>query len=395
YDACAAYVPFYELQDTNAHSLSVACACQDTAIDLSARLRPYTQVRQLVFRCEARHFDQIPRMPAVTHLTSEVITPNILAFPNLEVYHNKTYLEQPVPNQILFLPKLREVVLFNATRFSSLLGTKPLEVFKMSFQNTASHRIQLPPNLHTLKNLTALNIQDIDLALFSNFEHLQSLQSLRLSRVLWARIPQTPGQWPRLKSLELSEVRLRGQIPDIFEHLDSLQRVYISETNVSARSFIHICKAPNLKALTLSFCELETIPDEIGQLSNLHTLIITTEQHSIANTLTLPASAANLTSLKSVFLSTNARQFPPALLKLSNTLESIAIKDEIGSIPPEIGNFSRLKVLKLNNCGLSSLPPEIQQLAGTLEELHLAGNQFDQPSRQQIARWLPGTAIFF
>jgi Leucine-rich repeat (LRR) protein len=394
-DICNSYIPFYEQQDSNASSISIECTCQDSFVDLSTKLLPYSDVTSLNFNCNSSQFDLIPTMPSVTHLTSDITTGNIQAFPNLEVYRNNTFMDRPLAYQILFLPKLKEVVLFNAISFPEMISTKSWDVFRMTFQNTGTHTIELPANLNTLTNLKELNIRNIRLALFTGFDNLTSLESLKMSNVLWARIPSTPNQWSKLKTLEVSEVELRGNLPDIFDGLDSLKSIYINETEVSTTSQQNIYKAPNLKELTLSYCELDPIPDEIGNLTSLSKLIITTEQNSINTPITLPSTVSNLINLKSVFVSTNYDQFPTVLLTLNNTLESIAIQDNIGSVPPEIGNFTVLKTLTLRNCGLSSLPSEIQDLSNTLDKLYLSGNSFDEETKQQIEAWLPNTAIYF
>lgn len=394
-DDCEAYVPFYEQFDTLATKLKVECGCKDSIVDLNNKLGPYTKVSSLDFKCDVKQFDLIPKMPSVKHLISEVITENVLAFPNLEVLENKTFMENPLPVELMFLPDLKELILFNPKDFPSILGTKPLEVFKVTFQNTATESVELPNNFHNLRNLKELNIYNIDRALFSNFEYLAGLECLRLSNVLWGRIPRTANQWPLLKTLEVSNVDIRGGVPDIFEGKDSLTSVYISETELSTNEQLHIFKAPNLQELTFSFCELGPIPDEIGDLTSLAHLIISTDQHSINNSITIPATIGNLVNLKSIFISINSDQFPSALLELKNTIESVAVKDEIGSLPTSIGDFSVLKTLKLSHCGLNSLPDEIKNLANTLEELHLTGNSFDESTKQQIEEWLPDTEIFF
>ena len=173
--------------------------------------------------------------------------------------------------------------------------------------------------------------------------------------------------------------------------MEYLEKVYISKTSVTTNTIRHICATPNLQELSLSFCALETIPDEIGNLSNLNKLTISTSSNSSNIPIELPFSIGNLNNLESIFISLNANQFPVALLGLKNTIVSISINDNIGTIPAEIGEFGVLKVLALNNCGLSNLPAEIQALANTLEELHLVGNNIDDPTKNQIRSWLPNT----
>ncbi len=396
-DSCSSFIPFYEQQDANALSLSIHCDCLGEGVDLSNQLMPYTNVVDIDFNCDAAHFDLIPTMNSVKSLTSNITTENITsAFPYLEVYKNKSYTKEPLARELIFFGNLREVVLLNAVNFPNIIATKSWDVFKMTFERTSEHTFELPSNLSALRNLKELTIRDIESVVrFTNYENLSGLEHLKLSNILWVGIPETPNQWSNLKTLQVSDVELRGSrtIPDIFENMDSLKSIYISGTEVTNNTQRHISKAPNLKELTFSFCEMESIPDELGDLSSLDKLIIATEQNAVD--VTLPLSIGNLINLKSIFVSTNSDEFPVALLGLNKTLESITIKDDIGTIPPQIGDFTALKELKLENCGLTSLPSEIQNIASTLEKISLGGNNFSAAAKLQIEAWLPNTEIGF
>ena len=81
---CSTIVPFYELQDTSSKSLFVQCDCLNSSLDIGPVLNNYTQVQSLGFNCNEDKFDQIPNMPSVESLISNVITSNVLAFQNLK-----------------------------------------------------------------------------------------------------------------------------------------------------------------------------------------------------------------------------------------------------------------------------------------------------------------------
>lgn len=396
-NSCDSFIPFYEQQDVNASSLSVHCDCLEADVDLNKQLMAYEDVVNIDFNCDAAYFDQIPTMNSVLSLTSNITTQHIIsAFPYLEVYKNKSYTKEPLARELAFFGNLREVVLLNVVNFPDFLATASWDVFKMTFESSTEQTIELPSNLSALRNLKELSIRNINVARFTNYENLTSLEHLELSNVnRWVSIPETANQWSNLKTLQISDVELRGSrtIPDIFENMNDLESVYISGTEVSTNTQIHISKAPNLKELTFSFCELEAIPDELGDLENLNKLIIATEQTNV--NITLPLSIKNLSNLKSIFVSTKSNQFPVALMGLKSTIESIAIKDDIGTVPSEIGDFTALKELKLEYCGLTSLPSEIQNIADNLEKLSLVGNDFDNAVKQQIEGWLPNTEIGF
>lgn len=393
-DECDSFVPFYE-QNPAASILRLNCDCLDSLVDIGAELAMFDKVERFYFDCGSSEFDLIPRMPSVTHLTTEVTTANILAFPNLEVLENKVFMKQALSQQILFLGKLRALILYNAINIPTNIRSRPLEVFSLTYQNTSTQKIQLPTNLNRLSNLKELNLRDLDIALFSGYEELINLEYLRLSNLTWGRIPQTPDQWPKLRELDLYEVDIRGQFPDIFAGMDSLETVYIGKTELPTIAQQRLYQAPNLQELTLSHCEMGEIPNEIGNLSSLKKLIILTDQNTLNTPISLPITVENLHQLKSIYISTNTDQFPLGLLKLKNSLEDITIKDEIGSIPSEIGDFVALKSLNLQDCALTSLPPEIEKLAQSLQVLRLSNNNFDASTQAQIKAWLPNTEVTF
>jgi Leucine-rich repeat (LRR) protein len=280
---------------------------------------------------------------------------------------------------------------------SYFLENRTLDVFKMTYQFTEGKDIVLPSNLSTLSKLKELNIIDISLALFSNFENLESLGHLKVINASIGRIPQSTNQWPALKTLELSNVTIRGagHIPDIFVQMDSLQEIYIGETRITTTAQKNIYKSPNLKELTFSFCEISAIQPEIGNLTSLEELIITADQTNNVAPVYIPQTIGSLVNLKSIFLSTGGTEFPAVLLGLKSNLESLALADDIGIVPTAIGDFTNLKELSFPNCGLSNLPSTIQNLSGTLLTLNISGNNFSESTKQQLALWLPSTQIIY
>ncbi|NJN77109.1 MAG: hypothetical protein HC803_01250 [Saprospiraceae bacterium] len=226
--------PFYEIIDTNSTSLQIACECDNHLIDLSTQLLPYGNIWSLHYLCDTEQFDKIPTMPNVTHLTSEVLTANVLAFPNLEVFRNESFMETPLPYQLRFLTKLREMTLYNVSSFPNILGDIPLETFKLSYERTALHpTISVPSNLSQLKNLTELSLKNMDLVLFTDYENLQDLEHLSIKNTTLARIPSSPNQWSKMKTIEMTEVDFRGNLSNFFGDMDSLKTAYFSEMQLN------------------------------------------------------------------------------------------------------------------------------------------------------------------
>lgn len=394
-EICDTFEPFYETTDSNSIVLQIKCPCASEILDLTTKLVPYANVQSMIYDCDAERFEQIPSMPSVTRLSSKVMTGNIRAFPNLEIFRNNGIMETPLAYELISMPNLKELSLFNVTQFPDVLGTRPLEKFKMAYENTAAYNIIAPNNLNQLANLKELVLTNMDVVSFVNFENLASLESVKVDKTNIIRFPTVTNQWSKLRHFELSEITMRGGTPNFFQNADSLETIYLSEMEISENLQENIYQSPNLKSLTISYCDFNSIPESIGNLTSLESLIITTDQNQINNTITLPSSIGNLRNLKSILISLNSNQFPNAIMNLTASLESISIQDNIGNVPAAIGNFELLKILKLTNCGLTNLPLEIQNLSNTLEKLYLTGNNFNETTKQQIQNWLPNTDIYF
>ncbi len=394
-EVCDDFEPFYETTDSNSTALQINCPCETKTFDLSTKLVPYSNVQSLIYDCDIERFEQIPMMPSVTRLSSNIMTSNITAFPNLEVFKNNTIMETPLAYELISMPNLKELSLFNVTQFPDVLGTRPLENFKMVYENTPSYMVTVPNNLYQLANLKELVLTNMDIVSFINFENLASLESIKIDKTNIIRFPNLNNQWSKLRTFELSEITMRGGVPNFFGNADSLETIYLSEMELSENLQERIYQTPNLKALTISYCDFNSIPENIGNLTTLESLVITTNQDQVNTSISLPTSIDNLINLKSILVSLNSNQFPSEIMGLTNTLESISIQDNIGHLPAGIRNFDVLKTLKLTNCGLTNLPSEIQNLADTLEKLYLTGNNFDEITKQQIQNWLPNTDIYY
>lgn len=393
--SCEFYTPFYEQVDTNATALLVECDCQDTAVDLGARLLPYRQVERLSFGCSADYFDDVPLMLSVREMTSEVVTANVLSLPNLRTLKNRTYLETGLPANLFFLDSLREVVLYNALSFPDILGSMPLDRFAMTFRPLPDRNVLLPANLGALTNLQELHVDGMEIAIFTGTETLDGLRKLTLSETTWGRIPQAENIWPNLQRLELDKVDIRGQPPAGLANMEALTTIFVSNSELSTSDVVRLTLPPNLETLALRFCDFELLPEELGNLTRLRDLTISVSADSPDISLQLPATLDQLDSLRAVSLQIRADEFPPELLGLSASLERLVLRDPIGSVPDAIGDFIRLKTLHLTNCALTGLPATIANLADTLEELRLTGNSIEAPMQAQIRAWLPNTDITF
>ena len=117
-----------------------------------------------------------------------------------------------------------------------------------------------------------------------------------------------------------------------------------------------------------------TIPPELGQLSSLDVLDLSTNEL----TGTIPPELGQLSSLRLLWLHNNALMgpTPPELGQLSNLTQLWLFDNALtGLIPPELGQLSSLTGLLLDDNELTgAIPPELVQLS-SLTVLWLGGNE--------------------
>ncbi len=126
-----------------------------------------------------------------------------------------------------------------------------------------------------------------------------------------------------------------------------------------------------------------TIPSELGNLTNLRTLMLRGNQL----TGSIPPELGNLANLEILWLPMNqlVGPIPPELGNLANLkLLWLQRNQLVGPIPPELGNLAELKEFFLNENQLTgSIPPELGNLAN-LKLLGLQKNQLIGPIPSEL-----------
>jgi Leucine-rich repeat (LRR) protein len=148
------------------------------------------------------------------------------------------------------------------------------------------------------------------------------------------------------------------------------------------------------KELDLAGNDLTELPPEIGQLTQLETLILAkeTDNRYLGNELTsLPPEIGLLRNLKALQVPGNWRfqhraafpnatsgnqltALPPEIGELQNLTQLYLSSNQLTALPPEIGELQNLTQLYLSSNQLTALPPEIGELQN-LTQLYLSSNQ--------------------
>jgi Leucine-rich repeat (LRR) protein len=129
--------------------------------------------------------------------------------------------------------------------------------------------------------------------------------------------------------------------------------------------------AINVTTLNLNDNQLTTLPDSIGNLTNLEKLILDNNQLT-----TLPNSIGNLTNLETLFLDNNqlTTTLPDSIENLTNLEDLYLDNNQLTILPDSIGNLTNLETLDLKHNQLTILPDSIGNLTN-LEFLYLNHNQ--------------------
>ena len=134
-----------------------------------------------------------------------------------------------------------------------------------------------------------------------------------------------------------------------------------------------VCTADGLSINKLIiYSTLSHIPAEIGNFPNLTELRLRGVDKYASGSMPVPATIGNLTNLKTLELDSPCPtcvggpgaidSLPSTIGQLSN-LASLQVSAPIGSLPPEIGSISSLRILTLGQTNVTSLPEEIGLLA--------------------------------
>lgn len=126
----------------------------------------------------------------------------------------------------------------------------------------------------------------------------------------------------------------------------------------------------DLKFLNLNNFDLESIPSEIGSLTNLEVLDLSNNK-----LVELPETLGQLTNLEKLYVDCNRLAHIPQTLGNLAKLETLSLNNnKLASLPSSLGNLGKLKDVRLTRNKLTTLPVELANLSN-LEFLTLRYNQ--------------------
>ncbi|KGE13972.1 hypothetical protein [Sphingobacterium deserti] len=205
---------------------------------------------------------------------------------------------------------------------------------------------------------------------------LESLKQLDLSYNGLAKLPEDIGLLYNLNNLQLQGNRLT-KLPTSINNLHGLVAL-----NMKANPLTQIpslCNLTKLDSLNLSYCNLATLPNDIGDMKNLRYLAA--EDNFIE---TLPQSITQLTGLKTMLLGRNLLTELSMDIGQLEQLEELDLSvNHLKALPTTIGQLKLLQTLNISFNSLIAVPEEI----GALSNLSNFYAQNNVPTHYSLYDW--------
>ena len=212
--------------------------------------------------------------------------------------------------------------------------------------------------------------------------------NLDLSRMSLTEIPQEVYTLKNLETLNL-EYNFLESIPDEVAQLSFLKDLNLSNNNLTAFPEI-ILSLSNLNIIKLNTNEIPLIPVSIVDLSNLK------ELHLSYNRLTaIPPEIAGLKNLEMLELSNNQLENVPAGIGTLTSLAGLYLGGNgISQLPPDLADLKSLINLYLSNNNFTSVPDLLSTMR-QLEILNLDNNNIPEDEIDALRNALPETEISY
>lgn len=222
---------------------------------------------------------------------------------------------------------------------------------------------------HTDLNLVEMGLERIPPRYFLEVEGFYSPRNVRRLNISRNNFVHITGlsTFSNLVSLDVSNNGL-SFIPDDVGSMPHMRTLIARNNNLEDLPKT-LVNAQSLEAVYLSGNRLETIPEVLFDLPNVKVL------HMGGNRIeSLPYQIGTMLSLEILYLGGNQLKDVPASIGRLSSLSSLALCDNmLESIPSTLGDLTNLQSLSLHNNNLKTLPTEIIQLQN-LQQLSLRNN---------------------
>ncbi|KAM2511544.1 hypothetical protein PS1_035915 [Malus domestica] len=282
----------------------------------------------------------------------------------LSFYNNN--LNGTIPYQLSNLQKVQFLLLgenhLKTSNWSKFSGMHSLT--HLDLNRNAIHS-EFPKFIFECQNLTFLDLsrnqltgQVPDLV----FTKLGKLEYLNLTHNLFQG--PLPSHFPKLKHLHLAGNNFSGPIPESIGLLSDLQRIDLRNNSLEGKIPTTIGQLRELRSLNLQMNSLNSsIPSELGHCTDLTDLSLASNFLSGE----LPQSLSNLNSILQLNFSDNAFTGPilPSVISNWSQVVDLNLRSNSfgGNIPPELGQLTNLKYLRLDSNDFGGeLPSQIGNL---------------------------------
>ncbi|KAK4727966.1 hypothetical protein R3W88_032883 [Solanum pinnatisectum] len=313
----------------------------------------------------------------------------------LDLSHNS--LNGTIPSSVFSLPLLSTLMLHH-NKFSGLANefkTNPtLEYLYLSHNQLSG---SFPQSLASLTNLSTLDLSSNNSTVDEGIQiTFPSLKVLKLSSCELKDFPHFLANVKKLQLLDISNNKIRGQIPNWFSGIrwDNMFSLNLSHNSLTGHlPQFHFY---NLRYLDLKFNSLQgPLPATICNMNNLTFLDLS--RNNFNNS--IPSCLGSMTSLTVLDLRRNnfTGSLPPLCAKSTSLMSTIVLNGNHfeGTLPVSLLNCSGLEILDMGNNAINDTFPAWLGTLQLLQVLILKSNVFHGPiSTCQSTFCFPQLRIF-
>lgn len=230
--------------------------------------------------------------------------------------------------------------------FTAIIGYFIWKAFRISKNNDIEvivvKDIRIPEQKTTQNTPIPAKIPTSQSTYESKINNAKKTRVLNLSQTKLEEFPELLDLFTQLRSLDVSKNNLTV-IPESIGQYKSLKNLLVDSNQLSTLPE-GLCSLLSLEVLSANDNKLKQLPKNISQLSNLRSVSLSHNELT-----TFPVGLCRLKRLDYVDLSENQITLIPIQIQDLNATELNLNLNRISSLPQELVDCKRLKVLRLNN----------------------------------------------